>query len=419
MSTFATPSPQVTQPQLAALRLIGTGCVAFGVFLSGFVVAEPAPYELWMAMLIGLWFMLGLRISRSVAPLLMLFLTFNIGGMLSMTQMRDLGSAEMDAPIYIAVSTFLALSAVFYAAIIEHNGNVLKLMFKVWVAAAIITALLGILGYFHAFPGAGMFTRYDRAMGAFQDPNVFGPYLVAPTLYLIHGVIIGDLRKAPLKAIGLTILALGIFLSFSRAAWGLFAFSSVALVFFMLLKHRSNTFRLRILVMTLTAILLLGAALLVALQFHQVSDLFSTRTQLVQDYDGGHLGRFERHRIGFLLSMQRPLGIGPLVFATMFREDEHNIWLKTLTTYGWIGFFCWVSMICWTIYIGFKNVLKERPWQPFLMIAWIVVLGHVGIGNVIDTDHWRHLYMLIGIVWGCGALEVRHQHRLARGEIAA
>ncbi|MBZ5760063.1 MULTISPECIES: O-antigen ligase family protein [Rhizobium] len=419
MSTFATPSPQVTQPQLAALRLIGTGCVAFGVFLSGFVVAEPAPYELWLAMLIGLWFMLGLRISRSVAPLLVLFLTFNIGGMLSMTQMRDLGSAEMDAPIYIAVSTFLALSAVFYAAIIEHNGNVLKLMFKVWVAAAIITALLGILGYFHAFPGAGMFTRYDRAMGAFQDPNVFGPYLVAPTLYLIHGVIIGDLRKAPLKAIGLTILALGIFLSFSRAAWGLFAFSSVALVFFMLLKHRSNTFRLRILVMTLTAILLLGAALLVALQFHQVSDLFSTRTQLVQDYDGGHLGRFERHRIGFLLSMQRPLGIGPLVFATMFREDEHNIWLKTLTTYGWIGFFCWVSMICWTIYIGFKNVLKERPWQPFLMIAWIVVLGHVGIGNVIDTDHWRHLYMLIGIVWGCGALEVRHQHRLARGEIAA
>jgi hypothetical protein len=52
------------------------------------------------------------------------------------------------------------------------------------------------------------------------------------------------------------------------------------------------------------------------------------------------------------------------------------------------------------------------------MIAWIVILGHVGIGNVIDTDHWRHLYMLIGIVWGCGALEQRYQHRLARGEIA-
>ena len=72
-------------------------------------------------------------------------------------------------------------------------------------------------------------------------------------------------------------------------------------------------------------------------------DLFSDRTQLVQDYDGGHLGRFERHRIGFLMSMERPLGIGPMVFSTLFPEDEHNIWLKSLTTYGWLGFVCYVS----------------------------------------------------------------------------
>jgi O-antigen ligase len=102
----------------------------------------------------------------------------------------------------------------------------------------------------------------------------------------------------------------------------------------------------------------------------------------------------------------------------MFNEDEHNIWLKTLTTYGWLGFFCWVTMICWTIYIGFRCLLKERPWQPYVMIAWIVILGHVGIGNVIDTDHWRHLYMLIGIVWGCGALERKYQRSSSRREAA-
>ncbi|KAA0698476.1 hypothetical protein DTW90_15830 [Neorhizobium sp. P12A] len=399
------------------MRLVGTACVAFGVFLSGFVIDEPAPYELWLTLLIGVWFILGLRISRSTAPLLALFLTFNVGGMLSMTQMRDLTSTEMDAPIYIAVSTFLALSSVFYAAIIEDNANRLALIFKTLTVAAIITSVLGIIGYFHALPGFEIFTRYDRAMGAFQDPNVFGPYLAAPALYLMHGILIGDLKKAPLKTVGLAILAFGIFLSFSRAAWALFAFAAAMLIFIMLLKHRSNAFRLRILIMSLTAVILMVTVLVIALQFHQVSDLFSQRTQLVQDYDGGHLGRFERHRIGFTMSMEKPLGIGPLVFATMFNEDEHNIWLKTLTTYGWLGFFCWVTMICWTIYIGFRCLLKERPWQPYVMISWIVILGHVGIGNVIDTDHWRHLYMLIGIVWGCWALEQRHQHRLARGEI--
>ncbi|TXI02541.1 MAG: O-antigen ligase domain-containing protein [Rhizobium sp.] len=417
MSAIEISSPRVAQPQLAAFRLLGTAGVAIGVFLSGFVIAEPAPYELWLAFLIGIWFILGLRISRSVAPLLALFLTFNVGGMLSITQMHDLAAGNhLDGPIYIAVSTFLALSAVFYAAITEDNEKRLKLIFNTWVVAALITASLGILGYFHAVPGFDIFTRYDRAMGAFQDPNVFGPYLVTPSLYLMHGLLIGDLKKAPIKAICLFVLAFGVFLSFSRAAWALFAFASVMLIFCMLLKHRSNAFRLRILVMSLAAIILMVVLLVVALQFPQVSDLFSTRLQLVQSYDGGHLGRFERHSIGFQMSMERPLGIGPLVFGQIFREDEHNTWLKTLTTYGWIGFVTWISMICWTIYIGFRNLLRERPWQPFVMIAWIVILGHVGIGNVIDTDHWRHLYMLIGIVWGCGALEQKYQRSLGRRE---
>ncbi len=39
--------------------MIGSGLVAFGVFLSGFVINEPAPYEVFMAGLIGLWFILG------------------------------------------------------------------------------------------------------------------------------------------------------------------------------------------------------------------------------------------------------------------------------------------------------------------------------------------------------------------------
>jgi hypothetical protein len=47
------------------------------------------------------------------------------------------------------------------------------------------------------------------------------------------------------------------------------------------------------------------------------------------------------------------------------------------------------------------------------MIAFIVVLGHTAIGFVIDTDHWRHFYLLLGIVWGCMALERRHGRPLA------
>ncbi|WP_018898670.1 O-antigen ligase family protein [Rhizobium sp. 2MFCol3.1] len=404
MSAIEATYPRVAHPQRATLRLIGSAAVTVGVFLSGFVISEPAPYELWMAALVGLWFILGLRISRYTVPLLALLITFNVGGMLSLTQMKDLA----DGPMYVAVSTFLALTAVFYAAIIEDSHRRLPLIFNAWTFAAVITSMLGILGYFHAFPGSEVFTLYDRAKGAFQDPNVFGPFLVPPSLYLVHGILTGNLRAAPIKAAALLILALGVFLSFSRAAWGLFLLTIILLIFVMLLKERSGAFRLRILVLSLAAILMMVASLVIALQFPKVSDLFSTRAQLVQQYDGEHLGRFDRHRIGFTMMMERPLGIGPMVFGTIFPEDEHNIWLKSLTTYGWLGFVSYVGMLFWTFYLGFKNLLKNRPWQPYLMIAWIGVLGHAAIGNVIDIDHWRHVYLLFGVVWGCAALEARH-----------
>jgi hypothetical protein len=55
----------------------------------------------------------------------------------------------------------------------------------------VIAALFGIAGYFNLFPGAEYFTRFDRARGTFQDPNVFGPFLVLPTLLLIQRLLRG------------------------------------------------------------------------------------------------------------------------------------------------------------------------------------------------------------------------------------
>jgi hypothetical protein len=393
------------KPQLATVSLIGSSVLALSVFLTGFVMHEPAPGDAIMAGLMGVWFILGLNISRATAPLLMLLLVLETGCLMSLTQMRDLDVG----PTYLGVNFYLALTAFFYSAIIERRADNLSIIFKAWTIAAVITAALGILGYFHAFPGSEIFTRYDRAMGAFKDPNVFGPYLVAPALYLIYGILTGKTYHLPLRASGLLIIAFGMLLSFSRAAWALFVFSAFALVLVMLLKQRTAAFRMKILLLALGGTIAMVAIVIVALQFHQVSDLFSTRTQLVQDYDGGHLGRFERHRIGFQMMMEHPLGIGPMVFAKMFPEAEHNIWLKMLTTYGWLGFVTYIAIIVWSICIGFKYLLRDRPWQPYLMIAWIVLVGHAAIGNVIDTDHWRHFYLLLGVIWGCRSLEHNYQ----------
>ncbi len=416
MSTIADHSAGQTQradfnAPAAAMRLAGAGVMAFGVFLSGFVISEPAPYELLMVAQIPVWFLLGLKISRPVGLLLAFLLVFNAGGFLSLTVMKDnLGSGF----IYIAVTLFLSLSSVFYAAIIEDSHRRLRLIFQAWTAAAIITALLGTLGYFHAFPGAEIFTRYDRAKGAFEDPNVFGPFLIAPALYLMHGLLTRRLSASPFQLAGFLIVVLGIFLSFSRAAWGLLALCAVLMVVVMLLKERSGAFRMKILVLSLAAIATIVIAIVVALQSDQVAQILSNRTKLVQDYDAGPFGRFARHKLGFLMAMERPLGLGPMVFSTIFPEDEHNTWLKALTTYGWLGFVAFMAMTLSTLWCGFRILLRDRPWQPFLMIAWISYIGHTLVGNVIDTEHWRHFYLLIGIIWGCVALEWRHERARRR-----
>lgn len=109
MSAVIASGPVIRRPQLAAVTLVGSGLVTVGVFLSGFVIAEPAPYEVFMAGLVGIWALFGLRISRFTAPLTVLLVLFMIGGILSLTVMADLGTA----PMYMAVTGFLCLTAVF------------------------------------------------------------------------------------------------------------------------------------------------------------------------------------------------------------------------------------------------------------------------------------------------------------------
>jgi O-antigen ligase len=376
-----------------------------GVFLSGFVLFEPAPYELFVALLIGLWTITGaLTIPRSVTFLLVTMIVFNMGGIISITQMEDL----RNTPLYIASSLFLSLSAVFFASLIAQQPQRLALMFNAWTTAAVLTSLVAIAGYFGLVPDSADLTLYGRAKGFFEDPNVFAPYLTLPTLYSVYLLLTRPLRLLlPVSAVA-AVLLLATFLSFSRAAWGMLLVSCMMLVAALFLTSRSGKFRMRIILLSIFAVAGAAAVLMIVLQIESVRSLFLDRAQLLQDYDASRFGRFERHLMGFMLATQKPFGIGPLEFGYLFGEDTHNIWLKALFDYSWLGFAAYLTMTMVTLAAGFRILFRDRPWRPFLLCAYIVYFGHVIIGNVIDTDHWRHFYLLLGIIWGCIALEAQH-----------
>lgn len=414
MNTAVLTADHVTQAGRSStgLRLsgrsVGRWAIAFTVFLGGFVIREPAPYEAMLILAIIGFMVFGMRLSRHAIILTTLFVLFNIGGLISMYQMAHYGGI----PLYLAVSFYLGMSSVFFCAVIEADMTRLRLIFRAYVAGALITAMLGILGYFHAFPGAELFTRYDRAMGAFQDPNVFAPFLVAPTLYLCFGLLQRGIKFAPFRAAALLILLIALFLAFSRAAWGLTVMGGIILYVLQFASEKSPKRRMHLVMMAIGGLAALVIVFIIALQFEAVSSMFEIRARAVQEYDGGNLGRFARHAIGFEWALENPLGIGPLEFGILLGEDTHNIWVKALMAYGWLGFVAYLCMAVITLVGPLPILLKQRPWTPYLQVAYATFLGHMIIAWVIDIDHWRHVYLLIGVIWGCMGLEVKRRREL-------
>jgi len=388
-------------------RIIGNFGIGLGVFLLGFVMSEPAPYELYMVGLISIALLFGMRLTRTSMVLLALLTAFNFGGMLSVMQMADV----KNAPLYIAVSLFLAFTAVFYAAIIEADYRRLNTIFNAYLLIALISSALGIAGYLNLFPGADIFTRYGRAKGAFQDPNVYAPFLILPFSWCLYRIMRGNPRDLLTYIPLCCFLTLGILVSFSRAAWAMAPLSFLCIFAVLFLQSESNKLRLRLVVIGTLAVVMIIFAILLLLQIPDVRTFFFERAQLEQSYDSERLGRFARHWLGMWLATEHPLGIGPLEFGPLFGEDTHNTWLKAVLDYGWIGFVSFITLTVLTLAIGFKLLFRNRPWQPFLLCAYATYLGHVLIGNVIDTDHWRHFYLLFGIIWGCAGLEYKYQQK--------
>ena len=179
------------------------------------------------------------------------------------------------------------------------------------------------------------------------------------------------------------------------------------------MDRRTSASVCAVIIIAAIAFVLLAVALVIALQIPQIADLFSQRAKLVQDYDGARLGRFARHWLGFLMA-DRSIRLASARWSSVrsFGEDTHNMWLKALLDYSWLGFAAWLTLMVLTLGLGFKILFRPRYWQPYLICAYSVFVSHMVIGNIIDIDHWRHFYLVIGIIWGCVGLEYRHSFGL-------
>lgn len=414
---LAAEGPGIAAARWPAGRLLADATIATLIFLGGFVIVEPAPYDLALVAIIVVWAAFGLKLQRAFLPMTALMLVYVAGGFLSLTQVP----APFGRPlVYVLVTAFLAASSIFIAAIVaERPERRLRLIANAYVAAAVTTSLIGILAYFDAIPGAGMFKLYDRAKSTFQDPNVFGPFLILPLGLLARDILTRPLARSIWPIAFFLVILFAVFLSFSRAAWGMAVGVILIVAFFAYVTERSPKARFRIVAGLGTGGAAVILMLAVAISIPAVRDLYDVRAQVVQDYDDSRTGRFERHIEGFFLVQEKPLGVGPYEFGNSFGEDEHNTWLKGFTVYGWLGGFAYVILAVWTLAAAFPLLFRPRPWQPIVQVTYAVFVGHLLIHNVIDNDHWRHVFLLYGMLWGAIAAERTRTRQVAAGPAIA
>ena len=84
---------------------------------------------------------MGKLVDASGVPQLIRIRNMSAGGVMASTQAHDFSTQ----PIYYAVSTFLALSACFYAALIAEDPRRLDTIVSAWIFAAVFTTALGVM----------------------------------------------------------------------------------------------------------------------------------------------------------------------------------------------------------------------------------------------------------------------------------
>jgi hypothetical protein len=380
------------------LELLGGAMLWLTGVAGAFVFVEPSPYEITALLTIILFAATGLALRTAMMPLAGLLILYNLGFAVALVPVLD----RPKTLLWVLVSAFMAVTTLFFAAVLGTNTEArLKLIMRGYTVAAVIAAVAGIAGYFHLAGGlSDIFLLYERARGTFNDPNVLGAFLVLPALLAFQRVLAGRLIDASRAVALLLVLMAGLFLSFSRGAWGQFAFSAGLMMLLTFVTSRSPRERLHIVLLALLAVMVLAALVAALLSIDQVADLFKTRAALEQSYDSGPTGRFGRHLLGLLLALDTPLGIGPLQFHTIFPEDPHNAYLNAFMSGGWLSGFAYLTLVAVTLVMGLRFVFVATPWRRTYIAVYSAFVGVAGESFIIDSDHWRHYFLIVGVLWG-------------------
>jgi O-antigen ligase len=352
------------------------------------------------------------RPTRTFFALILAFTVFNIVSLLVAT------SLSFGLRYFLITLYLLLIPLVFTHFTMVFGRRALDAIYTAFLLGTVFGGIMGTAALAGVAPGpTDLYFRSEhglRLSPLFKDPNVYGPYMAAGGFLLLARAFIGS-GGGKLASIGLAGFVLSMmFMTFSRGAWvnsAVIAFTFVVLAIVFTRSWRDVKWLIVFLGFCVVVVL---AGLPFVLEATGMTDFFSSRAQL-QYYD---TERFSNWVTAYNVAIREPLGIGPGHFVrqgvfpqSQFNLDPHNLVLKVAVENGWLGLVSFFGAL-WVLMAGLFRSFRLGDDRRYLrMMIFAIIMGQLVNSLVVDSLHWRHLFVLLG--FACGELVLLHRSRAA------
>lgn len=430
---------------------------------------EPWAYEAVWAVGFGLAAWRGLDVPRTLLPMAGLAAANAVGFWLSAA---IVASDDWHSFLWAGVSTYLAATAFLIAIYVaEDPGPRLGILMRATLVAGVIAAAIAIVGrtssgtlYYFLMNGqvSAFFEQKNvytnlRAVAFFKDPNVYAAFMVVPVLIALDRVSSAKGLRLATNSCLLAFLGIGLLLATSRGAFVNLMVSIIVYAVLVALFAPGRATKLHMAMgLAWGCLVLFGSmAILVAASEGVRDDVFG-RAVAAMPYDQGPFGRWAGIRMA-VEELVRPFGLGPLQFwkayvarsgpenmAEYFRlfdigprnpnveafwlahpdrsaaanimefwqlhaSNPHNTYLDQFMSGGWISGTTYLALLATTMVGAWRALRRRLPWWRGHSVLLAALIGVCCEGLVIDSEHWRHFFLLLGALWGsgCGISRIR------------
>lgn len=420
-----------------------------------FVVLEPAPVDL----VIGFLLLAGVYwiITQRKLPFLWQKEDWLVVAFAFINVLTILWAPEKSLAMSFALKTLYLVGFYFIVKSLISSINKIAPVFTALQIGGLITILIIWLGYFLlAFNVQSPFLWNGtiRAVALFKDPNVLGAFLVPLIIILAPAF----LKKNPAKPI-IWLVALylgsGLIFTFSRGAWvnfGLAFLFFISLAFFFLPKKDlwkgAVFFLIAVIIVPASFVLnswyknipgirsLYWSNLPEPAPISSIADIkdrFIASTQprvlsgaqpssvVARFVRKGGSNRLATWKTGLQVILVRPWGVGPGNFESavlaknpnLTTPSAHNTYLRVAVEQGLLGIL-FLGLFLGLLLLKLLKFIRIPHGPPSLRITGVIVLASImGIlahSLIIDTLHWRHFWLLLGLASVLPSLYSSHSY---------